>query len=134
MNQNNNYKYEKSNKKKNDELFNDDFENDEDYENDFRQFSPSSRENNVNFDLQKKERINKNNEMSSNSNKNRENKDYQPSYLKSESKVILNDNLQDLISEAKKNYDLGNIDDNALGAAIKKAKGNIDEAVINLFK
>ena len=111
--------------------------NDENYENDFRQFPSSnqiSRENNENYDLQKKERINKNNEKSSNSNKNRENKYYQQSYLKSESKVVLNDNLQDLISEAKKNYDLGNIDDNDLGAAIKKAKGNIDEAVINLFK
>ena len=84
------------------------------FENNFKQ--PSSnikrkdKDNNSYNELQKKERV------------------------VSDYKIELYKNLDDLIVEAKNNYDIKNIDDENLGNAIKNAKGNIDDAICNLFE
>lgn len=83
----------------------------------------------------------KNNDIQNNIHETRKDKDNN-SYIElqkkervvSDYKIELHKKLDDLIEEAKNNYDTKNFDDETLGNAIKNAKGNIDDAICNLFK
>ena len=85
--------------------------------------------------------LKKNNDIQNNIHETRKDKDNN-SYIElqkkervvSDYKIELHKKLDDLIEEAKNNYDTKNFDDETLGNAIKNAKGNIDDAICNLFK